>query len=189
MIRFIDIVLSFLGLVVLLPLLVLIFILGLFDTGKPLLFQPRVGKYKKIFTLVKFRTMKMSTKSLPSHLVGRENVTKFGRLLRKFKLDELPQLWNVIKGDMSIVGPRPIIAQEVKVIENRFKHGVSNVCPGITGLAQIKRIGTESPDYQLELELKMLENFNIKRYFYFIIKTILGKGRGDCIKSSNQKNI
>ena len=182
MIRFIDIVLSFLGLVVLLPLLVLIYILGLFDTGKPLLFQPRVGKYKKTFILVKFRTMKISTKSLPSHLVGRENITKFGLLVRKFKLDELPQLWNVLKGDMSLVGPRPIIEEEVEVVENRFKHGVSNVCPGITGLAQIKRIGTESPDYQLELDLKMLDNFNVKRYFYFIIKTILGKGIGDCIK-------
>ena len=97
--------------------------------GKPLLFQPRVGKYKKTFILVKFRTMKISTKSLPSHLVGRENITKFGLLVRKFKLDELPQLWNVLKGDMSLVGPRPIIEEEVEVVENRFKHGVSNVCP------------------------------------------------------------
>lgn len=182
MIRIIDIVLAFLGLVLLFPLLVLIYVIGLLDTGNPLLFQPRVGKYKKIFNLVKFRTMKIYTKSLPSHLVGKENITKFGLLLRKFKLDELPQLWNVLKGDMSFVGPRPIIEQEFEVIENRFKHGVSNVCPGITGLAQIKRIGTESPDYQLELELKMLDNFNVKRYFYYIIKTILGKGKGDCVK-------
>ena len=107
MIRFLDIVFSLFGLVAGFPILVVLYLIGLFDTGSPLFRQERVGRYKKPFTLVKFRTMKVDTASVASHLVSSASITKFGGFLRRTKLDELPQLWNVLKGEMSLVGPRP----------------------------------------------------------------------------------
>lgn len=182
MIRFFDIVLSLIGLFILGPILILVYVISLFDTGAPMFFQYRVGKNEKKFRLIKFRTMKLGTQSLPSYMVAKDNVTPLGKVMRKFKIDELPQLWNVLKGDMSLVGPRPVIDKEVNVIINRKQNGILDVLPGITGLAQIKKVGTEMPDLQLELDLKMLKNLTLKRYFYFVLKTVLGKGQGDCIK-------
>src|SRR3990167_9689217 len=101
MIRLFDVVFSFVGLLVSSPLLVLISIVGLFDTGSPIFIQERVGRDKKPFVLVKFRTMKLGTASVASHLASTSSITKFGRFLRRTKLDELPQLWNVLKGEMS----------------------------------------------------------------------------------------
>lgn len=105
--RFFDCLLALLGLIVGSPLLLVIYVIGLFDTGYPLFSQERVGRYKKPFVLLKFRTMQLDTFSFASHLVCSSSITPLGRFLRKTKLDELPQLWNVLVGDMSLVGPRP----------------------------------------------------------------------------------
>ena len=137
MIRFLDFTFALLGLVCGFPVLLVIYIIGLFDTGSPLFLQERVGRNKKPFTLVKFRTMKVDTASVASHLASSASITKLGGFLRKTKLDELPQLWNVLKGEMSLVGPRPNLFNQNELIAERDALGVYAVRPGITGLAQV----------------------------------------------------
>ena len=107
MIRLLDLFFSFFGLLFTMPFLVILYIIGLFDTGSPIFRQERVGRNKKPFTLIKFRTMSVNTASVASHLASSASITPLGNFLRKTKLDELPQLWNVLKGEMSLVGPRP----------------------------------------------------------------------------------
>jgi len=107
MLRLFDIFFALLGLIFGLPVLLLISIIGLFDTGSPIFLQKRVGRHKKPFTLVKFRTMKKDTASVGTHLADAAAITPLGSFLRRTKLDELPQLWNVLTGDMSLVGPAP----------------------------------------------------------------------------------
>lgn len=182
MIRGLDIVLSIIGLLVCLPVILLLIIAGLFDTGSPLFFQKRIGKEKKVFTLVKFRTMALDTPSVPSHLADKNTVTKFGRFLRNYKLDEIPQLWNVLKGDMSFVGPRPCLNSQKELIEAREIRGVFKVKPGITGLSQINEIDMSTPLLLAQIDQEMILNFGIVHYFKFIFLTLLGKGRGDRIK-------
>ena len=108
MYRLIDFIAAFVGLILAFPVFVVVYVIGLFDTGSPLFFQERVGKDKKPFILVKFRTMSVDTKSVASHLASQASITKLGAFLRRTKLDELPQLWNVLKGEMSLVGPTPL---------------------------------------------------------------------------------
>jgi len=107
MIRLFDFFLSLLGILVLSPLLVLLWIVNLLNNGSPLFKQPRVGRDKKPFILIKFRTMPLNTKSVATHLVKNLNLNYFYTFLRKTRLDEIPQLWNVLIGEMSLVGPRP----------------------------------------------------------------------------------
>lgn len=182
MIRFFDFIFSLLGILVLLPIMMLLFIIGLFDTGSPLFFQRRVGKNKKSFTLIKFRTMRPQTQSVATHLVNKSAITSFGSFLRKSKLDELPQLINVFFGDMSLVGPRPNLFNQVELIEERDKRGIYIVRPGITGLAQIKEIDMSTPKLLAETDLKMIQEFTLLRYFSFILATVSGKGAGDRVK-------
>ena len=135
LIRTLDIVLSLVGLFFSLPVMLVIYVIGLSDSGSPLFFQQRVGKNQKLFTLIKFRTMSIQTESVGTHLVDSTSITGFGRFLRKTKFDELPQLFNVLLGTMSLVGPRPCLPNQVELVEERQKRGVFNVRPGITGLA------------------------------------------------------
>ena len=136
--RLFDIVLALFGLIALSPLLLVIFLFScLFQPGSPLYLQQRIGKEEKPFTLFKFRTMKPETRSAGTHEVDPAQVTTWGRFLRRFKLDELPQLWNVLKGEMSLVGPRPCLPNQTDLIAARRKLSVFSVGPGITGLAQI----------------------------------------------------
>src|SRR5690554_7462025 len=104
-------------------------LVGFLDTGSPLFLQQRVGRHQKLFTLVKFRTMRKDTEHTASHLVDASAVTPIGRFLRRVKLDELPQLWNVLKGEMSLVGPRPCLPSQVRLIAEREKLGVFAVRP------------------------------------------------------------
>jgi len=150
MIRLFDILLSLAGLILFLPLFLLILLIGLFDTGSPIFLQKRVGLNLEIFFLVKFRTMKLNTLSLSTHLVDKSNITFYGYYLRKFKLDELPQLWNVLKGDMSLVGPRPCLPSQKRLIKERKIRKVFKVKPGITGLAQISGINMRTQHYFLK---------------------------------------
>ena len=171
--RFLDIFFSLLGLLILLPLFFIIFLIGCFDTSSPLFIQKRIGINLTSFELVKFRTMKINTISRGTHLVDPSNITSFGYFLRKYKLDELPQLWNVFNGSMSLVGPRPCLFNQKKLISERKKRGVFKVKPGITGLAQISRINMKTPTILAKTDLKMIKKINLYYYFYYILKTLL----------------
>ena len=170
--RFLDILFSLLGLIIFLPLLFIIFIIGLFDTGSPLFIQKRVGLNLKSFNLVKFRTMKMNTLSSGTHLVDVSNITYFGYFLRKYKLDELLQLWNVFIGDMSLVGPRPCLFNQKRLINERKKRKVFKVKPGITGLAQVSGITMKTPKLLSKTDQKMINQMNLYYYFYYILKRL-----------------
>jgi O-antigen biosynthesis protein WbqP len=179
LIRFLDVVFSFLGLLCGFPVLFIIYVVGIFDTGSPLFIQERVGKNKKPFKLVKFRTMSVDTASVASHLASASSITKLGGFLRKTKLDELPQLWNVLKGEMSLVGPRPNLFNQEELILARDNKMVFDVRPGITGLAQINDIDMSTPDLLAQTDAKMITEMNLTNYFKFIFQTVLGAGAGD----------
>ena len=179
MIRFFDILFSLIGLVFGLPVLLVILILGLLDTGSPIFRQERVGRNMISFTLVKFRTMPIETPSVASHLANRSSITPFGSFLRKTKLDELPQLWSVLKGDMSFVGPRPNLFNQAELIYARHALDVYSVRPGITGLAQIKDIDMSTPELLAKTDAEMISSMSIVNYFKYIFLTVTGEGRGD----------
>lgn len=178
-IRTLDFCFALLGLVCASPILLILTLIGLFDTGAPIFCQVRVGRYKKPFTLVKFRTMRVGTASVASHLASATAITPFGNFLRKSKLDELPQLWNVLKGEMSLVGPRPCLFNQEELITERDKRGVFDVRPGITGLAQINTIDMSTPKLLAETDAKMIISLTLKDYFLYILQTVAGKGSGD----------
>ena len=174
MIRFLDILFSLTGFLFFFPFLIVFFIISWFDTGSPLYIQKRVGLNLKNFYLIKLRTMKIGTKSQSTHLVNKSNITKIGCFLRKFKIDELPQLINVLLGDMSIVGPRPCLINQKKLIFERKKRGVFQVRPGITGLAQIKGINMAKPILLSKTDREMIQNkINIINYFRYILLTFI----------------
>ncbi|WP_288365316.1 sugar transferase [uncultured Marinobacter sp.] len=182
MIRILDIVFSAAGLVLGLPVMVVLFAVGLFDTGSPLFVQERVGRNRKPFKLVKFRTMKKSAASVATHLANASEITRFGRFLRKTKLDELPQLWNVLKGEMSLVGPRPCLFNQDELIQAREKRGVFLARPGITGLGQVTDIDMSTPELLAETDRKMIEQMSVRSYFQYILQTVTGKGSGDRVR-------
>lgn len=179
MLRILDFVFSLLGLVFGSPVLLVIYIIGLFDTGSPVFKQERVGRNKKPFTLVKFRTMSVDTASVASHLASTASITKMGGFLRKTKLDELPQLWNVLKGEMSLVGPRPGLFNQEELTAARDSLGVFDVRPGITGLAQVNDIDMSTPELLAKTDAKMIRELSLVNYFKFILQTVTGKGSGD----------
>lgn len=182
LIRLLDILFALCGLVVGFPVLVILTIIGLFDTGSPIFRQVRVGRYKKPFTLVKFRTMRKDTASVASHLASASAITPFGGFLRKTKLDELPQLWNVLWGDMSLVGPRPGLFNQEELTAARDKLGIYNARPGITGLAQVNEIDMSTPELLAETDAQMLQSLTLANYFKYIFMTVAGKGSGDRVK-------
>ena len=182
MIRFMDFLFSLLGLMFGFPILVILYIIGFFDTGSPVFRQERVGRRKKPFTLVKFRTMKVDTASVASHLASGVAITPFGHFLRRTKLDELPQLWNVLKGEMSLVGPRPGLFNQQELTAERAKRGVFAVRPGITGLAQVNEIDMSTPQLLAETDQQMIQSLTLSDYFRYIFLTVTGKGSGDRVK-------
>ena len=143
------------------------------DNGFPFIIQKRIGLNLKNFTLIKFRTMKIGTLSVGTHLIESSNITRFGYFLRKFKLDELPQLLNVLMGHMSLVGPRPCLPNQKRLIIERKKRGIYKVKPGITGLAQVSDINMSTPTLLAKTDLKMIKQMNLFYYFYYIFKTVL----------------
>ena len=183
MIRIIDFFIAFIGLFVFWPVLVFVALMGYFDTGSPIFVQERVGKNRRPFKLIKFRTMSVDTKSVASHLVNTASITKFGSFLRKTKIDELPQLINVLKGEMSLVGPRPNLFNQEELIKEREARGVYNVLPGITGLAQVKAIDMSTPKLLAETDQKMINSLTIMSYFKYIIMTVAGSGLGDRVSN------
>lgn len=182
MIRIFDLFLALFGLIITMPFLIILYLIGLFDTGSPLFMQERVGRNKQPFTLVKFRTMSVDTASVASHLASTASITSFGGFLRKTKLDELPQLWNVLKGEMSLVGPRPGLFNQEDLTKAREAKNIYKVRPGITGLAQVNEIDMSTPELLAETDEKMIATLSIKNYFIYILQTVTGSGSGDRIK-------
>lgn len=183
MLRLFDVIFSFVGLTLGAPLLLAIYSLGLFDTGSPLFCQERVGRNQKAFTLVKFRTMRPDTASVASHLADASAITRLGAFLRRTKLDELPQLWNVLKGEMSMVGPRPSLINQTELIAERESRGVFKARPGITGLAQVNKIDMSTPKLLAETDACMLDGLTLASYFKYIFMTLGGKGGGDRVNT------
>lgn len=161
--RIIDIILSGLAIIILSPLLLILCIAIKLDSPGPILFtQKRVGIHKTYFQIYKFRTMRTDTpKDMPTHMLNNpeQYITKTGRFLRKTSLDELPQIFNIFKGDMSIVGPRPALWNQDDLIAERDKYGANDVTPGLTGWAQIN--GRD----ELEIPVKAkLDGEYVKKY-------------------------
>ena len=182
MIRFLDFLFAAFGIIALSPLFLLICLLGFWETGSPIFIQTRVGKSKSLFQMYKFRTMRVGTKSVATHLADTSSVTPLGRILRSTKLDELPQLINVLKGEMSLVGPRPCLPNQFELIEAREQRGIFYFRPGITGLAQIRGIDMSNPAYLASVESEMLSNFNWRRYIYYIFSTFNRNALADRVR-------
>lgn len=179
--RAFDVAFALLGLTLLAPVLLVLYLVGLIDTGRPLFFQTRVGRHQRPFILVKFRTMRPGTPSVGTHLADPAAVTRWGAFLRRTKLDELPQLWNVLKGEMSLVGPRPCLPNQTDLIAARERLGVFAVRPGITGLAQIRGIDMSMPERLAAVDAQMIARLDLPAYFRYLALTLGGRGWGDRI--------
>lgn len=182
--RALDIILSALGLI-LLSWLLLIVVIVVFvdDPGSPFFSQDRIGKDKRHFQLYKFRSMKKTTPhDVPTHLLENpeQYLLRSGKLIRKLSLDELPQLWNILKGDMSIIGPRPALWNQEDLIEERDKYGANDVRPGLTGWAQIN--GRDELEIPVKAKLdgeyveKLSFGFDCKCFFGSFFAVISHKG-------------
>lgn len=182
-IRLFDFILSSFGIILLSPIILLLLFFGYIDTRDPIFKQKRLGRNKVPFLLFKFRSMSIETESMATHLVDASLVTNYGKFLRISKLDELPQLFNVLIGDMSIVGPRPNLLNQDDLISERDKRGVYIFRPGITGLAQIKKIDMSTPVLLAETDEKMIKHLDVIHYFKYIFLTIFGSGFGDRVKN------
>lgn len=172
--RIIDIVLSFLGLVILLPIFLILSLLIIIDDPGPVFFtQKRVGINKSFFKLHKFRSMKMSTPhDTPTHLLENpeQYITRMGKFLRKSSLDELPQIWDIFVGNMSIIGPRPALWNQDDLVAERDKYGANDVRPGLTGWAQIN--GRD--ELEIPVKAKLDGEYVEKISFGFDCKCFLG---------------
>lgn len=170
--RFFDIVSSFLALVILLPLMLILTIVGTFVMkGNPFFTQQRPGKDEKIFRLIKFRTMTNAKDKDGNLLPDADRLTKYGEFLRTSSLDELPELFNIIKGDMSVIGPRPLLVQYLPYYTDREKHR-HDVRPGLTGWAQVNGRNTVNWDQRFEYDVEYVESMNLIFDLKILLKTI-----------------
>ncbi len=172
--RLIDVVLSGIGLLVLaIPMAIVAIAIKIEDPGPALFSQKRVGNHKKLFTLYKFRSMKMDTPhDTPTHLLENpeQYILKVGKFIRKTSIDELPQMWNIFKGDMSIIGPRPALWNQDDLVAQRDKYGANDVKPGLTGWAQIN--GRD--ELEIPVKAKLDGEYVQKLSFGFDVKCFVG---------------
>ncbi len=175
--RAIDFVLAATGILLTAPLMLVLMFAIFLDSGSPTLFQQdRVGKNRKVFTCFKLRTMPQSTANVASHQLPDVEMTKLGRFLRRFKLDELPQLVNVLLGQMSLVGPRPCLPTQSQLIELRSAKHIFDLRPGITGLAQINDVDMSDPVRLVSFEEKYLAQSTLVMDFRILTATLTGSG-------------
>lgn len=183
--RLFDLLVSLpLALVVTPVCLVLLVLVRLESAGSPLFVQQRVGKGQQPFAMLKLRTMHTGTANVASHQVGAASITRLGAVLRRLKLDELPQLWNVIAGHMSLVGPRPCLPSQDELVAERAKRGIFALRPGVTGPAQIAGIDMSDP---VRLATFEEQYFSVDRPLgdvRLLVSTALGGGRGDAVTAS-----
>jgi len=183
MIRAFDILFSLLGMIFGIPVFLVVILLSLLDHGSPFFRQIRIGRNQQPFTLVKFRTMAIGTRSVGTHLVDPTSITRLGRFLRKTKLDELPQLINVLMGQMSLVGPRPCLPNQTELIQERLRRGVFALRPGITGIAQVNEVDMSTPRKLARYDQIMVKRMSLTLYFKMIAATAIGKGHGDRVRA------
>jgi len=184
MIRFVGVILSGLGLLILAPIIALLCVLIRLETpGNPIFAQRRLGRNESEFTCYKLRTMFQGTPNEASHLTSNAQVTRVGNLLRKTKLDELPQLWNVLIGDMNIVGPRPGLPNQDELKTARREEGVFSVRPGITGLAQVSGVDMSNPGRLAKLDRQYIEQKSLMNDLKICWATLIGSGYGDRTKT------
>ncbi len=157
-------------------------VIKLSSKGSAIFAQQRIGKDGKQFTCYKFRTMNIGTKQAGTHEVAANNITKIGHFLRKTKIDELPQIWNILKNELSLVGPRPCLPMQKELITQRKKRGVFDVKPGITGWAQIKGVDMSDPKHLAELDAEYLDLQSLILDIKIILATIIGRGQGDKVR-------
>ena len=177
--RVFDCAASVIGLGLLWPVLLLAVLAIKLETAGPAIFaQPRIGHGGRHFTCYKLRTMHRDTEQLPTHRLGAGALTRCGRLLRRTKLDELPQLWNVLRGEMSLVGPRPCLPSQIELIDARRGRSVFGVRPGITGLAQVRGIDMSDPVRLAEIDASYVRNHTFLGDLGLILRTLTGAGLG-----------
>jgi O-antigen biosynthesis protein WbqP len=182
--RLIDIILSLMGLIVLSPIYIILIIAIKIDSSGPVLFkQKRIGINKTHFNILKFRTMRIDTpKDTPTHLLENpeQYITKMGKFLRKTSLDELPQIWNIFVGQMSIIGPRPALWNQFDLIAERDKYGANNLPPGLTGWAQINGRDELPIEVKAKLDSEYAENIglrmDVKCFFGTIVSVVKSDG-------------
>lgn len=181
--RFFDVVLTlFILPLILVPSSFIFLALLIFQNGRPLYWSQRVGRLNKIFVMPKFRTMSTSAPLVASHLLSNptDHITPLGIFLRKYSLDEFPQIWSVLKGDMSFVGPRPALFNQCDLIALRGKCGVTQLVPGITGLAQINGRDNLSIVQKVDYEIKYLNDcsffLDVKILLLTFLKVLNGSG-------------
>jgi len=175
--RLSDIVLSFLALLILSPIFLIIAVAIKIDSKGPVLFkQKRVGINKSHFNMLKFRTMRIDTpKDTPTHLLENPEqwITRVGKILRKTSLDELPQIWNILVGHMSIIGPRPALWNQYDLIEERDKYGANDIRPGLTGWAQINGRDELPIEIKAKLDGEYVKNLSFKMDIKCFFRTIV----------------
>lgn len=188
--RVFDFIISLFALIILSPLFLLISLTILIGDGKPVLFrQKRVGKNNELFTIYKFRTMKRGTENVASGKLENANakITKFGRILRATSIDELPQLFNILNGTMSLVGPRPLIPEETEIRELREKYNVYTIRPGITGWAQVNGRDNISLEQKALLDKEYVEKQSLGFDIKILIMTVLKVLRRDDVNEGNNR--
>lgn len=188
--RVFDFIISLFALIILSPLFLLISLTILIGDGKPVLFrQKRVGKNNELFTIYKFRTMKRGTENVASGKLENANakITKFGRILRATSIDELPQLFNILNGTMSLVGPRPLIPEETEIRELREKYNVYTIRPGITGWAQVNGRDNISLEQKALLDKEYVEKQNLGFDIKILVMTVLKVLRREDVNEGNNR--
>ena len=187
--RTLDLILSLMALIVLMPLMIIIGILVRINLGSPIIFkQKRPGKNEKVFTLYKFRTM-TDKRDIDGNLLPDEyRLTKFGKFLRSTSLDELPELINILKGDMSIVGPRPLLVEYLKLYNEEQKHR-HDVRPGLTGLAQTSGRNAITWEEKFEKDIEYVHNISFIGDVKIIIKTAIKVFKREGISGTNSDTM
>ncbi|WP_430611574.1 sugar transferase [Enterococcus sp. DIV0876] len=191
--RGIDFFMSLVGIIILSPVFLILCVAIKLDSKGPIIFQQkRVGKNKSHFYIYKFRTMKVDTpKEMPTHLLENPDffITKVGKFLRKTSLDELPQLFNILKGDMAVIGPRPALWNQYDLIDERDKYNANNIRPGLTGLAQISGRDELAIDHKAKLDGLYTENISFSMDVKCFVKTIISVFKSEGIVEGRTRGI